>query len=702
MRALSASLVLLLAAGASARTAPAPSRQPRPNAEIASTDAGVMLRIRAGLLRAEDERNAMDPAVRAALAHPVASVRARAVRALGRIGDPAAVPSVSRALVDRDREVQREAVFALGEIESPAALSALMRTLGSEDAEQRAMAAEALAKIAWKGSEKAQAGGLVVTRMLTPGAETDPSAVARALRVSWRFGADTPGLVKAINSSFLRPEAAISEAAVFAASRLGDSRLGGMLELAARDERPEVRALATRGLGRLARGKEPEKERSLERRALLVRRAFDVDPAVRLAGLNALEPFPPVEPVLTQEFLDVTLRSANPGLQRAALSLVGAWRIAGELPTVLRTVAQGPPDLFPEAASALVRLQGEAAIPTLSKAADVASWTRRASVAEALGAEELAGSKDALALQDALLADPDPRVVAAALDAAISSGRHDASLVALAHLGAKDPVVRAIAAGALPKLVGEHLSKAEAATALRRAWRESATDASKDARLASLESLSEVLGDGAKADLTAAAGDPDWVVRLKARQLLGEGALPLGTTTLGRPLSFYLERAADEASPEPRVLRLETDRGIVDVVLATADAPLTTFQMSELARTGFFDGLTFHRIVPDFVAQGGCPRGDGWGGPSMSLRCEINRLPYDRGAAGMALSGKDTGGSQFFFTLSPQPHLDGGYTVFGHVTPATMPVVDALRRFDVIRRASVVSGAPAVAVADVP
>ena len=140
----------------------------------------------------------------------------------------------------------------------------------------------------------------------------------------------------------------------------------------------------------------------------------------------------------------------------------------------------------------------------------------------------------------------------------------------------------------------------------------------------------------------------------------------------------------------------------MDVVLATGDAPLTTFQISELARTGYFNGLTFHRVVPSFVAQGGCPRGDGWGGPSMALRCEINRLPYDRGAVGMALSGKDTGGSQFFVTLEPQPHLDGGYTVFGHVTAASMPVVDRLRRFDVIRHADVVSGAPAVAMADTP
>jgi cyclophilin family peptidyl-prolyl cis-trans isomerase len=87
--------------------------------------------------------------------------------------------------------------------------------------------------------------------------------------------------------------------------------------------------------------------------------------------------------------------------------------------------------------------------------------------------------------------------------------------------------------------------------------------------------------------------------------------------------------------------------------------------------------------VPDFVAQGGDPRGDGEGGPGYSIRCEMTRRPYLRGVMGMALSGKDTGGSQFFFTHTPQPHLDGRYTSFGEVT-AGMEVVDALLEGDVI------------------
>ena len=689
-------------AGSLGHARPAWRQAAKPDARTASTDGDRMLRMRAGLLRAEDERNASDPAIMQALAHPVAAVRARAVRALGRIGDPATVDLVSKSMVDRDPGVRREAAFALGEIGSPAALTSLSRGLSSDDAELRAISAEALSKIAWSPAEKTQAGALVIVRVLRTGAERDPSVVARAVQSSWRFGAQAPGLVQAVANAYLRPEHEISEAAAYAAARLADPRLGGTLELAARDERASVRASAVRGLGRLAHAKDAKDAKQLgdERRALLVRRALDVDPNVRLAALAALDAFEPADPLVTQDVMDVTLRSQDWGLQRQALLLAGAWGLDTELPTVMRFVQQGPRDVFPEAAASIVKMRGDFGVALLDDAARSPDWTRRAAVADALNAEGLGASKAVVAMQDALLKDPDPRVVASALDAATASGRSDAAVIALAHLGAADPVVRAVAAQAIPKLVGHGLTRDEAAAALRRAWRESAADATTDARITELEALHDTLGAESRADLVAGASDHDWTVRMKA-QALGAGMdlPPLGTASLGRPFAFYVERARDEMAARPAFLRFDTERGPVDVELATKDAPLTVFQLTQLAGSGFYDGLTFHRVVADFVAQGGCPRGDGWGGPGMALRCEINRLPYDRGAAGMALSGKDTGGSQFFFTLSPQPHLDGGYTVFGHVTPQGMEVVDRIRRFDVIRSARVIEGSPALAVA---
>jgi cyclophilin family peptidyl-prolyl cis-trans isomerase len=127
---------------------------------------------------------------------------------------------------------------------------------------------------------------------------------------------------------------------------------------------------------------------------------------------------------------------------------------------------------------------------------------------------------------------------------------------------------------------------------------------------------------------------------------------------------------------------LSTEKGTFTIDLFPEDAPLTVDNFVKLARSGYFNGLEVHRVVPNFVMQDGDPRGDGNGGPGWSIRCEINMVPYERGAVGMALSGKDTGGSQWFVTHSPQPHLDGGYTVFGRVNEIGMKIVDNIVRGD--------------------
>jgi len=136
---------------------------------------------------------------------------------------------------------------------------------------------------------------------------------------------------------------------------------------------------------------------------------------------------------------------------------------------------------------------------------------------------------------------------------------------------------------------------------------------------------------------------------------------------------------------------IDTDRGTVQIEFAVLDAPLTVDNFIGLARRGFYNGLTFHRVVPNFVVQGGDPRGDGEGGPGYTLRNEISEQPYLRGTVGIALDWADTGGSQFFITQSPQPHLDGRYTVFGRVV-AGMDVVDKIQQGDVIRRVRVWDG----------
>jgi cyclophilin family peptidyl-prolyl cis-trans isomerase len=169
-------------------------------------------------------------------------------------------------------------------------------------------------------------------------------------------------------------------------------------------------------------------------------------------------------------------------------------------------------------------------------------------------------------------------------------------------------------------------------------------------------------------------------VRIQAANALAE-------LTGKRPKAKWVSGKGQAAKPEQWEVKLTTDRGPIRILLDGHAAPNTAANLVALARKGYFNGLTFHRVVPDFVVQGGDPRGTGEGGPGYSIRCEINERPYERGTIGMALSGKDTGGSQFFVALSPQPHLDGRYTSFGKVVEG-MDVIDRLLEGDRITEAT--------------
>ena len=139
-----------------------------------------------------------------------------------------------------------------------------------------------------------------------------------------------------------------------------------------------------------------------------------------------------------------------------------------------------------------------------------------------------------------------------------------------------------------------------------------------------------------------------------------------------------------------RHARIETGKGPITIELYPDEAPGTVANFAKLAESGFYNGLTFHRVIPNFVVQGGCPRGDGTGGPGYTIKCETAGNPHRhlRGSLSMAHAGKDTGGSQFFICHAPQPHLDGVHTVFGRVTDG-LQVVDAIRAGDRMETVSV-------------
>lgn len=118
------------------------------------------------------------------------------------------------------------------------------------------------------------------------------------------------------------------------------------------------------------------------------------------------------------------------------------------------------------------------------------------------------------------------------------------------------------------------------------------------------------------------------------------------------------------------------------------DAPNTVANFEKLANDGFYNGLSFHRVIPGFVAQGGCPHGTGTGGPGYTIDCEINPNKHERGVLAMAHAGRNTGGSQFYITYAPQPHLDGQHTVFGKITSG-MEHVDNIKQGDTMKEVTV-------------
>jgi cyclophilin family peptidyl-prolyl cis-trans isomerase len=327
-------------------------------------------------------------------------------------------------------------------------------------------------------------------------------------------------------------------------------------------------------------------------------------------------------------------------------------------------------------------------VTTLSALEPDSDWHVRAALAAVLGTLT---PDEALPRLRTMIADPDQRVIPAVLEAMAALHGPDAGQVMIEHLKADDPFVRETAAEGVGRL-----KPPAGAAALAEAYQFGQRDPEYAARAAALTALAEYGADAATPVLTPALGDKDWVVRRRAASLLErfDPASDADARIRPAPAARAAEAYQDHnltSPPFSTMAYIDTDKGTIQIELAVLEAPLTVDTFVTLAQKNFYNGVSFHRVVPDFVAQAGDPRGDGNGGPGFSMRDELSERPFLRGSAGIALDGPDTGGSQFFITHSPQPHLDARYTVFGRVVSG-MEVVDALQQGDVIRRVRIWNG----------
>jgi cyclophilin family peptidyl-prolyl cis-trans isomerase/HEAT repeat protein len=621
----------------------------------------------AGLLRMEDRR-AYDPLLAGrAAASPDPWLRAKTALALGRLRDPAASIFVPVLLKDPDASVRRAAAFGAGLSGDARLVRFLVAALGDSDAETAANAAEALGKIG--GSDATDALLAALARREGP---RSAAALALFRKPEIRMVAALLGVFGEEN---LAPE--LRRAVVYSLSRKPQREaapaLRAMLRKGEGTDEPSSGdiAWAARGLGLL------EDEESASD---LVRLAASRDVSVSVQALTALDSLSKKSALsrgdeLTRSAHDVALLRANDSFPGVAIA---ALRLLGTLPDDPLSRAMLEENLLRKgwrgqtALVALTRLDAARAPEAAAKRLDAASASDslelRLGAAEALeflGGESAAKEQVATALHS----DRAARIRAAALSSLSKQNFPKRSAHLLAGLVDRDPAVRAVALEESAPLVGE------AGGELLRAWNEaygrSFAEKEPDFIVSALDAAAARKAGGREL-VMAHANDADAVVREKARRLLVEkyGAAPGSFRPI--PVSARLStedysrvaRAANESLFEAEIA---TTRGTFRVQLLAEDAPLTVASFRALAEKRFFDGIVIHRVVPDFVVQTGDPRGDGSGGPGYAIRDEINPIRYARGAVGMALSGPDTGGSQWFVALSPQLHLDGGYTVFGRV-----------------------------------
>jgi cyclophilin family peptidyl-prolyl cis-trans isomerase len=259
-----------------------------------------------------------------------------------------------------------------------------------------------------------------------------------------------------------------------------------------------------------------------------------------------------------------------------------------------------------------------------------------------------------------------------------------------------DPVVRAASADAVgarlatPRPAVE--SRADLFGKLDLVWTTAAKDTTPDAKLSVLDAAARAGRDATtRSSLERGLADPEVLVRrraaMKFQEVFGEDRTDKIGAYADRPMEDYIAIARWAQTPHAAVITMQrpgTMPGRFAVALDADAAPMAAWNFATLANKNFYDGLVIHRLVPNFVVQDGDPRGDGWGGPGYAIRDEYNPLAYAAGVLGMASDGKDTAGSQWFIVLSAQPHLDGRYTSFGHVTQGFRQIVEQILPRDTV------------------
>jgi cyclophilin family peptidyl-prolyl cis-trans isomerase/HEAT repeat protein len=626
----------------------------------------------APVLAAEDAREFKSDLFERALVAPDSLVRRVAALAAGRIGDHRATALLLPLLSDPDSTVRVATAFALGLLRDSAAVQPLIDRLTGLPALDAPTAVEAVGALAKIGGRRSGDffGGVLAGRVALS-QEDRTAAFNQVLADAWRLGDEAPvtNLLPFMDDSSSGPRLR----AVYSLGRLRAPPAGNRMLLVLRDQEAYIRSLAARTLTRgyaEAAGLVPSAVADL-----LLRAADDPSPQVRVNAIRSLAGYK--DPAIAAKLASL-LDDPSPSIQVQVAETLGELGGA-EAVSGLTRAAEGK-GTFALRRTALVAL-GRADSSAFARAAGSwrtsTDWRDRAAAAEGTA---LAGP----GASPAFLADRDGRVVAAGLQAwAGKVEGPDPALLAAARplLAHRDAAVRSVAADAVARAADP-----ADLPALARMYAATGRDSFPEAALSALGAILAIRKSGAAAqarvdrEFLLGAGRPEnYLLRQWAADNWPEAAGRWGAVrpiATGRTLQDYRDLArryltGPDSLARPHVIIETEGRGPIEIELLGPDAPLTVDNFLRLVDRRFFDRNRWHRVVPNFVVQDGDPRGDGFGSPGGAIRDEINRNRYDAPMLGMALSGPDTGMSQWFINLSAQPHLDGTYTVFGKVVAGT-------------------------------
>jgi cyclophilin family peptidyl-prolyl cis-trans isomerase/HEAT repeat protein len=615
------------------------------------------------------------------------TVRA-AILAAGRIGDSSTLDELSRILNKKDRELKQLAAFSLGLIGGDIAVKLLTQQI------QMIKDSDAMGVMIVASGRAGNESTLPFFSSVLQKPDASPEileAGGHGLGIllsnstdKWVVPTDLLNTLVLLSQS---SDSEVALAAAFALSRykgpLTEVPVTSLTDALLKTPSADARALLCRTLGRV---------KSPVASSILVRQLMN-DPAIGVradcaGGLGNQDMNEILLAAERQKLTDASSPVVISLLESIAEQGPAAEALADNLVSLVNTSPSAW--IKGTALKALARVNPERARPKANEVLTRFSAAQNPVLfTSAIGALGMLGSDSDIERVGNFILAVDSRVAVAAIDALSSAPEEKFSKTI------KTDLKKALASGdtGIVTLTSEIIRRfkwKEFSGPLVAGYRKLRSSDALEAKVAVLNALG-VLGDPSSIpQLETALNDPEKMVVEAAVAALRNsanrdesGRIPLNSKSV-KPIPSSSEIRAAQGLK----VVLKTTRGDIQLRMMSDDAPLTVTNFIHLVRQGFYKGKTFHRVVPNFVIQGGDPRGDGYGGPGYFIRDEVSLLKHERGMVGMATAGKDTGGSQFFIDTAPNLHLDGKYTIFAKVTKG-IEVIDRIEVGDQIIQARV-------------